>query len=251
MLPRPIVTRHHRPELVACQTRSGCYRDGMSSTISNMQHKLFHDAGNGEGGALDALAGRDADIARTLAAYGPPPDRSLPANYDTLARAVVGQQVSRVAATAIMKNMQASGFTAVETVAGLTPDEMMTAGLSRRKAEYLIGIAIEIVTGRLYLSDLATMSGEAVQARLVSLRGVGAWTADNFRLFALADMDAWPVNDVALQEAMRRLKSLETRPNPTDMEMLALPWRPYRGAGALVLWHLYAIEVRQVTVADI
>jgi DNA-3-methyladenine glycosylase II len=50
---------------------------------------------------------------------------------------------------------------------------------------------------------------------------------------------------------MRRLKGLETRPKPADMEELALPWQPYRGAGALMLWHLYAIEVRQVTVADI
>ena len=246
-----MVTRHLRSSLDLCRNRSGCYRGGMSNILSNMQHKLFHDAGHGEGGALDALAARDTDIARTLAAYGPPPDRSLPASYDTLARAIVGQQVSRVAASAIMKKMQTHGFIAVETVAGLTPDEMMSAGLSRRKAEYLIGIATEIVTGRLDLADLATMSGEAVQDRLVSLRGVGAWTADNFRLFALADMDAWPVNDVALQEAMRRLKNLETRPKPADMEALALPWRPYRGAGALVLWHLYAVEVRQVTVADI
>ena len=216
-----------------------------------MQYKLFENAGHGEGGALDALAARDPDIARTLAAYGPPPDRSLPATYDTLARAIVGQQVSRVAATAIIKKMQAQGLTAVETIARLTPDEMMRAGLSRRKAEYLIGIADEIVSGRLDLTSLATMSGDAVQDRLVSLRGVGAWTADNFRLFALADMDAWPVNDVALQEAMRRLKCLEIRPKAAEMEELALPWRPYRGAGALVLWHLYAIEVRQTTVADI
>ena len=216
-----------------------------------MQFKLFTDAGHGEGGALDALAARDPDIARTLAAYGPPPDRSLPATYDTLARAIVGQQVSRVAATAIMKRMQTRGLTSVETVAGLTPDEMMAAGLSRRKAEYLIGIAIEIVSGKLDIGGLAGLSGEAVRGRLVSLRGVGAWTADNFRLFALADMDAWPANDVALQEAMRRLKHLDARPKQAEMENLALPWRPYRGAGALVLWHLYAIEVRKAAIADI
>ncbi len=219
--------------------------------MSDMQFKLFTDAGHGEGGALDALAARDPDIARTLAAYGPPPDRSLPATYDTLARAIVGQQVSRVAATAIMKRMQTRGLTSVETVAGLTPDEMMAAGLSRRKAEYLIGIAIEIVSGKLDIGGLAGLSGEAVRGRLVSLRGVGAWTADNFRLFALADMDAWPANDVALQEAMRRLKHLDARPKQAEMENLALPWRPYRGAGALVLWHLYAIEVRKAAFADI
>jgi len=212
---------------------------------------LFLDAGHGEGGALDALAARDADIARILAAYGPPPDRSLPVSYDTLARAIVGQQVSRAAAAAILGKMRARGLTSVENVARMTPDRMMTAGLSRRKAEYLIGLADEIVSGRLDLASLATMPGDAVQQRLVRLRGVGAWTADNFRLFALADMDAWPANDVALQEAMRRLKSLPTRPAPTAMEELAQPWRPYRGAGALLLWHLYAIDVRKVTIADI
>ena len=223
------------------------YRGGMS----DMHHKLFTDAGHGEGGAFDALAARDSDIARTLAAYGPPPDRSLPATFDTLARAIVGQQVSRVAASAIMTRMQAQGLTSAETIAGLTPDEMMSAGLSRRKAEYLVGIAGEIVSGRLDLADLASMPGQAVQDRLVSLRGVGAWTADNFRLFALADMDAWPANDVALQEAMRRLKTLENRPGQAEMEVLARSWQPYRGAGALVLWHLYAIEVRKAAVADI
>ena len=216
-----------------------------------MQHRLFHDAGHGEGGALNALAARDADIARTLAAYGPPPDRSLPASYETLARAIVGQQVSRAAASAIMERMETQGLTTADAVAELAPERMMAAGLSRRKSEYLIGIARDVVSGRLDLAALTDMPGAAVQDRLVSLRGVGAWTADNFRLFALADMDAWPVNDVALQEAMKRLKTLPTRPGPAEMEGLAVPWRPYRGAGALILWHLYAVEVRQASVGDI
>ena len=56
-----------------------------------MQHKLFTDAGNGEGGALAALGRLDPDIARILDSHGPPPDRSLPASFDTLARAIVGK----------------------------------------------------------------------------------------------------------------------------------------------------------------
>jgi len=139
----------------------------------------------------------------------------------------------------------------MDAVAGAGIEEMMMTGLSRRKAEYLIGIADEIASGRLDIDSLADMPGEDVQKRLVAIRGVGAWTADNFRLFALADMDAWPVKDVALQEAMRILKSLDARPTAEEMEILGEAWRPWRGAGALVLWHLYAIEVRKVTVADI
>ena len=219
--------------------------------MGDMQHRLFTDAGHGEGGALDALASRDADIARVITAYGPPPDRSLPASFDTLARAVIGQQVSRAAASSIHKRMLTAGLMSVENVAGLTVEDMMPVGLSRRKAEYLIGIAEEIASGRLDMKALAGLPGEDVQARLVAIRGIGAWTADNFRLFALADMDAWPVNDVALQEAMKRLKSLDQRPTAAEMENMGEGWRPYRGAGALVLWHLYGIEVRKTTVADI
>ena len=147
--------------------------------------------------------------------------------------------------------MEAGGVTAIGGVLAASIDELMAVGLSRRKAEYLTGIAEEISSGRLNIEDLQEMGGEEVQKRLVAIRGVGAWTADNFRLFALADMDAWPVKDVALQEAMKILKSLQTRPTAEDMEDLGNAWRPFRGAGALVLWHLYAIEVRKVTVADI
>ena len=219
--------------------------------MTDMQHRLFVDAGHGEGGALAALGARDPDIARALDRYGPPPDRSLPAGFETLARAIVGQQVSRAAASAIWQKMTAQGVTELKPVATASIEKIMGAGLSRRKAEYLIGIANEIDSGRLNISALTQMSGEDVQKRLVAIRGVGAWTADNFRLFALADMDAWPVKDVALQEAMRILKSLNSRPTAEHMETLGEGWRPYRGAGALILWHLYAIEVRKVTVADI
>lgn len=219
--------------------------------MGDMQHRLFSDAGHGDGGALDALAARDADIARVLTAYGPPPDRSLPANFDTLARAVIGQQVSRAAAGSIHNRMLSAGMTTADSVIRLSIDDLMQVGLSRRKAEYLIGIADEIVSGRLNMKQLAAMPGEEVQARLVAIRGIGAWTADNFRLFALADMDAWPINDVALQEAMRRLRSLEKRPSAAEMEAMGEGWRPYRGAGALVLWHLYGVEVRKTSVTNI
>ena len=219
--------------------------------MTDMQHKLFIDAGSGEGGALAALGKLDPDIARILDSHGPPPDRSLPANFDTLSRAIVGQQVSRAAASSIWQRMEDAGFIDAAFCSTATPELLMSAGLSRRKAEYLSGIADEIVSGRLDIAALAKMPGESVQKQLVEIRGIGAWTADNFRLFALADMDAWPVKDVALQEAMRILKSLNTRPDADMMVALGEGWRPYRGAGALMLWHLYAIEVRNASVADI
>ena len=211
-----------------------------------MQQKLFSS-----GGALDQLAAIDADIAAALSRFGPPPDRSLPASFETLARSIIGQQISRAAASAIWTRMRDQDHSNAPIIASKQPDDLMPFGLSRRKAEYLIGIADEIQSGRLDLASLAKMSGEDVQKRLVEIRGIGAWTADNFRLFALGDMDAWPANDIALQEGMKRLKSLDERPNGKMLETLGEAWRPYRGAGALMLWHIYGILVRQATIDEI
>ena len=203
------------------------------------------------GGALDELSAIDPDIANVISKYGPPPDRSLPASFDTLARAIVGQQISRAAATSIWNRMEANGVNEADVIATKSPDDLAAVGLSRRKAEYIIGIADEIVSKRINLKALADMDGQAVQDRLVQIRGIGAWTADNFRLFALGDMDTWPVNDIALQEGMKRLKDLPHRPKASEMETLGEAWRPYRGAGALVLWHLYGILVRKAAITDI
>ena len=211
-----------------------------------MQQKLFSS-----GGALDKLAAIDADIANALSRFGPPPDRSLPASFETLARSIIGQQISRVAASAIWTRMRDQDHNSVPIIASKQPDDLMPFGLSRRKAEYLIGIADEIQSGRLDLAALAEMSSQDVQKRLVEIRGIGAWTADNFRLFALGDMDAWPANDIALQEGMKRLKSLDERPNRKMLEKLGEAWRPYRGAGALMLWHIYGILVRKATIDEI
>ncbi len=203
------------------------------------------------GGALDKLAAIDADIANALSRFGPPPDRSLPASFETLARSIVGQQISRAAASAIWTRMRDQDHSNAPIIASKQPDDLMPFGLSRRKAEYLIGIADEIQSGRLDLAALAEMSSQDVQKRLVEIRGIGAWTADNFRLFALGDMDAWPANDIALQEGMKRLKSLDERPNGKMLEKLGEAWRPYRGAGALMLWHIYGILVRKATIDEI
>ena len=211
-----------------------------------MQQKLFSS-----GGALDQLAAIDANIAAALSRFGPPPDRSLPASFETLARSIIGQQISRAAASAIWTRMRNQDHSKAPIIASKQPDDLMPFGLSRRKAEYLIGIADEIQSGRLDLAALAEMSGEDVKKRLSKIRGIGAWTAANFRLFALGDMDAWPANDIALQEGMKRLKSLDERPNGKMLETLGEAWRPYRGAGALMLWHIYGILVRQATIDEI
>ena len=197
--------------------------------------------------ALDTLSSRDEDIKRAFAAYGYPKDRFLSQSYETLAKIIIGQQISRSAASSIWERLASAGWVTSEMVAQLQTSDLQDKGVSLRKAEYLIGVADAIVTGALVLEAFRAMPGDEVHKQLVALRGVGNWTAYNYRLFALGDLDAWAANDLALQEGMKRLKRLNHRPDEAQMEQLARPWAPYRGVGALFLWHLYAIEVRNAT----
>ena len=201
--------------------------------------------------SLDKLAERDPDIGAGLARYGYPADRTIPQGFESLAKIIIGQQISRAAATSIWDRLSQAKLTSASDIAASPLPDLQARGLSLRKAEYLQGLAQAIETGTLNLQALPHLSGSAVQAQLVALRGIGAWTADNYRLAALGDMDAWPGNDLALQEAMKRLKRLPERPTMKQMAILAEGWRPYRGAGALFLWHLYGKEVRNAAPADI
>ena len=120
-----------------------------------------------------------------------------------MCRTIVGQQISTSAAMSIWKRLVDIDVEDANQISKLQPEDMMVTGLSRRKGEYIIGIANEIMSGSLDLDSLSDLQGEEVKERLISIRGVGAWTADNYRLFALGDMDAWPANDVALQGGMK------------------------------------------------
>ena len=212
---------------------------------------LLYEKLHGSNGALESLSQLDPDIKKALTTYGPPPDRSLPATFQTLARSIVGQQISGAAASSVWNRMKEAEVSTEDVISNLEPDDMMPLGLSRRKAEYIIGIAKEITSGDLVLESLPKLSGDEVQKRLVQIRGIGAWTADNYRLFAIADLDAWPVADIALQEGMKILKSLDVRPDVKTMESMGEPWKPFRGVGALILWHIYGSNKRKATIADI
>ena len=194
----------------------------------------------GEHGALRQLAMLDQDIAAAIKKYGTPPDSTMPQGFTTLIRTIIGQQISRQAATAVWKRMEAAGLDDASRITDAGVATLKANGLSQQKAEYVHGIAIAITTGALDLNTLADKPGDEIASILTALRGVGDWTADNYRLFALLDMDAWPYNDLALQEGMKILKSLNSRPDAKTMQNMAMDWQPYRGAGALMLWHIYA-----------
>ena len=95
------------------------------------------------------------------------------------------------------------------------------------------------------LDAIAKMEADTAHAALMTLHGVGPWTADIYLLFCLGNADAWPAGDLALQEAARLAFGLKNRPYAKAMVKLAEAWRPWRGVAAHLLWAYYHVVKRR------
>lgn len=189
------------------------------------------------------LAARDGRLAAIVERHGIPEFWFRPAGFATLLLLILEQQVSLASARA--------AFTRVDArVGGVTPEGLLTLsdaelredGFSRQKTRYARALAEKIVSRELDLDGFRRLDDDDVRAALVALLGVGAWTAEVYLLSALRRPDAWPVGDLALQEAARRVLALETRPSPLELEAIGERWRPHRATAARLLWHQYLAE---------
>ena len=190
---------------------------------------------------LRALAAADADVAAALARIGAPAARSRPPGFEALLRIIVGQQVSTSAARSMWERLdRACGPIRPAKIAGLALGTLQAVGLSRQKAGYALRLARDVADARVDLAAVDCLADDEAIAELIKAKGIGVWSAEIYLLFALGRRDVFPAGDLALQVGFQRLKRLKRRPEPDRLRKLIEPWRPWRGAGAHFLWHLYA-----------
>ena len=189
---------------------------------------------------LTELAGRDADIARALDCAGMPPLRRREAGFGALLRAIVGQQVSTHAARAIWGRVcDGCDPMTAEKFVRLREPTLRKMGLSRQKITYGRSLAKAVASGSLDLDGLAGLPEEEAVAALTEIKGIGTWTAEIYLMFALGRPDVWPVDDLALAKAARELKGLPPTAKRAELVAVAEPWRPWRSAASLLMWHYY------------
>ena len=190
--------------------------------------------------AASSLALKDEDFARTLAILGPPPLWDREPGFVTLIRIILEQQVSLTSADAMYQRLQ-------KNIEPLTPATIIEAGepflrsfgITRQKAAYFINVAQAIQSGELDLQSLAQEPDGVVIEKLMSVKGIGQWTAKVYLLMALCRPDVWPVGDVALATAFKSLKGRSERPAQPELDKIAMTWRPHRATAARMLWHYY------------
>jgi 3-methyladenine DNA glycosylase/8-oxoguanine DNA glycosylase len=170
-----------------------------------------------------------ARLTRELAGFRPP---LAPDPFETLVTSITAQQVSLFAAFAIRNRLierfgrqvgQAYAFPTADRLRDATHDDLMALGFSGRKAEYVLGLAREPID----LNELASRPDEEVKRRLVSLRGIGEWTAEWFLARHLARPRAWPVGDIALEKAVRSFY-----PDETDLLAARARFEPFQNLSA-------------------
>ena len=187
---------------------------------------------------------RDPDMAAALKQVGTPPPRRRPPGFAALLNIIVSQQLSLSAAAAIWQRLEAVGEVTPDLVHGLGPDCLRRIGFSRPKIRYTLAIADMVRDRRFDLEELTTLDDAAAITRLTALPGIGRWSSEIYLMFCLGRPDIWPAADLALQEAVRTVKHLESRPNPALMDEIATAWKPCRSAAALLLWRYYRVVVR-------
>ena len=151
--------------------------------------------------------------------------------FVALVRAVVGQLISGAAARATFKRLEAATAIDPARIFTATSDELLALGVPRRKGEYLQGLAQFALEG--HLDVMLSLSDAEVTDQLVSLRGVGVWTAEMFLIFALGRPDVWPLADMGVVRAAERYYGAMTLP---EMAALGERFRPYRSAAVWYLW---------------
>jgi DNA-3-methyladenine glycosylase II len=194
---------------------------------------------------LTALRRADPLLGKVIDSVGPAaiadPRRGYPrSHYGALVRAILGQQVSVAAASAMYARL-------LERFGGRTPTprEVLTeepeelraaAGLSRAKVVSLRSLAERVVAGTVDLEALAERSDDDVLAQLTSVKGIGAWTAQVFLMLHLERADVVASGDLGIRRAVMSAYALPALPAPNEVTVLAEAWRPYRTLACRVLW---------------
>lgn len=187
--------------------------------------------------AKRALARRDPTLAAIMRAHAGVFLVRRGEPFMTLARAIVGQQISVRAAQSVWDRFVAVApeVTPAQVLA-LDRRRLRACGLSARKVEYIADLARHFADGTIHVQRWPDMDDETVIAELVQVRGIGRWTAEMFLIFNLLRPDVFPLDDLGLQKAIRRAYFNGRSTTLARMRRLGASWSPWRSVATWYLW---------------
>jgi DNA-3-methyladenine glycosylase II len=183
------------------------------------------------------LARKDRVMKRLIPQFGDACLQSRGDAFTTLARSIVGQQISVKAAQSVWdKFAKLPRKMAPSNVLRLKVDDMRAAGLSARKIEYLVDLALHFDSGAIHVDAWSAMDDEAIIAELVGIRGIGRWTAEMFLIFHLMRPNVLPLDDIGLITGISRNYFSGDPVSRSDAREVAAAWQPYCSVATWYIW---------------
>ncbi len=191
--------------------------------------------------ACKHLARRDRVMKKLIPRFGEARLQSRGDAFTTLARSIVGQQISVKAAQSVWERLTTLMNTASTRIAptvlqGMATSALREAGLSLRKAEYLLDLAQHFNDGTVHVHQWRQMDDEAIIEELVAIRGIGRWTAEMFLIFHLMRPDVLPLDDLGLLKGIS-LSYFSGEPvSRAEARELGEAWAPFRSVATWYIW---------------
>ncbi len=188
--------------------------------------------------ASQALAAADPNMSalvQTWQGVGQLASRGDP--FNTLARSIIGQQISVKAAAAVwLRFEKAAGTVTPQRVSRMRLTTLTNAGLSTRKAEYVRDLAVHFQSGSVDPNAWPHLDDEAVIEQLIQVRGIGRWTAEMFLIFNLMRPDVFPLDDLGLLKAIALQYNGGQAVSRSQAAQIGERWQPWRTVATWYLW---------------
>jgi DNA-3-methyladenine glycosylase II len=183
------------------------------------------------------LMRRDRIMNKLIPQFGDMHLRGHPDPFTTLARSIVGQQVTvKAAETAWGKLRELCPKMTPSQVIKAGPDDLAACGLSKRKTEYILDLADHFKAKRVHADLWSQMEDEAVIAELVRIRGITRWTAEMFLIFNLLRPNVLPLDDAGLIQGISQNYFSGEPVSRSDAREVAANWEPWRTVATWYLW---------------
>ena len=205
-----------------------------SSTVNRLDHDSLRTG-------ISVLSSMDPDLRQIVSILGHPPLWSREPGFGTLIHIILEQQVSLASAqSAFDKLNNAAGDELMpQTFLAFSDSDLKQFGFSRQKTTYGRGLSQELTSGTLSLHTLHQLDDASVRDTLMSIKGIGPWTANIYLLMALRRPDAWPSGDLAVKKAIEDIKDMSETPSTEKADDIAQQWKPWRAVATRILWHHY------------
>jgi len=187
--------------------------------------------------ACKHLVKKDRVMNRLIPQFGDACLQSRGDAFVTLARSIVGQQISVKAAQSVWdKFALLPRKITPANVLKLKVDDMRSAGLSARKIEYLVDLSLHFDSGALHVAKWADMEDEVIIEELVAIRGIGRWTAEMFLIFHLMRPNVLPLDDVGLINGISHNYFSGEAVSRSEVREVAAAWSPYCSVATWYIW---------------